>query len=232
MYEYMFDETRFTAAAADIERVIKLTGVSYGAALDMGCGAGRHTIALARKGFRVTGVDQSQFLLEKASEKSTGILVEYVHADMREFSRPGAFDLAVSMYTSFGYFDTREEDSAVLRNLRASLRPGGVVVMDLSSAESIALLTSRTWWVDRPNGEILVLHSEPAADWSRLDNHWLIVNGERVRRFDFDFHLYTARELRAAMEQAGFSSIRMFGSLAGTPYDATATRLVAVAKAH
>src|SRR5947207_10667210 len=117
MYDYVFDESRFTAAAADIDRVVKLSGVARGAALDMGCGAGRHSIALARKGFQVTGVDQSPFLLTKAREKSLGAPVEYVQADMRKFSRPGAFDLAVSMYTSFGYFDTREEDLAVLRNL-------------------------------------------------------------------------------------------------------------------
>ena len=55
------------------------------------------------------------------------------------------------------------------------------------------------------------------------------MNGDHVRRFDFDFHLYTARELRATLNQAGFSDIRFYGSLAGTPYDQTATRLVALA---
>src|SRR5437763_1019059 len=99
MYDYMFDESRFTAAVADIDRVVKLTGVTRGVALDMGCGAGRHSIALARKGFQVTGVDQSPFLLEKARERSLGSPIEYVKADMRQFSRPAALYLAVSMYT-------------------------------------------------------------------------------------------------------------------------------------
>lgn len=44
---------------------------------------------------------------------------------MRTFRRPAAFDGAVNLYTSFGYFDDQEEDRRVLRNLRESLRPAG-----------------------------------------------------------------------------------------------------------
>ena len=69
-------------------------------------GPGRHVAALAKRGFRVTGVDLSPFLLRRAQElaqrESFGI--EWVQEDMRSFLRPEAFDLAISLFTSFGYF--------------------------------------------------------------------------------------------------------------------------------
>jgi hypothetical protein len=61
--------------------------------------------------------------------------------------------------------------------------------------------------------------------------HWLLIEGERARRFEFDLNLYSGQELTGALEEAGFTEVRIFGSLAGTPYDATATRLVARAVA-
>jgi ubiquinone/menaquinone biosynthesis C-methylase UbiE len=64
---------------------------------------------LRKKGFRVTGVDRTAFLLEKARMRAAVAQVEisWVLQDMREFVRPDAFDPIISMSTSFGYFEDR-----------------------------------------------------------------------------------------------------------------------------
>ena len=97
--------------------------------LDLCCGPGRFSIELAKRGFRVTGVDRTRFLLGKAKsrEKKAGVKVEWVESDMRDFVRPGAFDLALSMFTSFGYFDDKADDLRVLRQVCESLKPGGEI---------------------------------------------------------------------------------------------------------
>jgi 2-polyprenyl-3-methyl-5-hydroxy-6-metoxy-1,4-benzoquinol methylase len=78
-------------------------------------------------GFSVTGVDRTAFLLDEARRHALteGVEVEWVQEDMRSFARPNAYDLAVSVYTSFGYFDDPADNRLVLRNLFTSLKSGG-----------------------------------------------------------------------------------------------------------
>src|SRR5215471_15170496 len=98
-YPFMFSEDAFNVATEQVEAILRITGLTAGHVLDLCCGPGRHSLALARKGFAVTGVDASTFLLQKAHERGDGI--EFVHSDMREFCRPSAFDLVVNLANSF-----------------------------------------------------------------------------------------------------------------------------------
>ena len=80
-----------------------------------------------QSGLTVTGVDRSKSFLAKARRRAeaANVNVEWVQSDMRDFVRADSFDLALSMFTSLGYFDNKEEDLDVLRNVLASLKPRG-----------------------------------------------------------------------------------------------------------
>ena len=97
--------------------------------LDLCCGPGRHSLELARRGFVVTGVDRTERYLAVARARADkeGLKIEFVHADMREFVRPSAFDLVINLYTSFSYFRDPAEDRRVLENIHESLVPGGAI---------------------------------------------------------------------------------------------------------
>src|SRR5262245_46672110 len=103
----MFSPQRFEEGVQEVDQMLKLVKARGKTVLDLGCGPGRCSIPLAKHGFRVTGVDRTRFLLNKAltHAKNARVLVEWVHSDMRDFTRPNTYDLAISMYTSFGYFD-------------------------------------------------------------------------------------------------------------------------------
>jgi SAM-dependent methyltransferase len=225
-YPTMFSERRFADAVEDVDRVLALAGISSGAALDLCCGPARHSALLAQRGFAVTAVDHSPFLLSKAREHTAGLAIEFVESDMRAFVRPAAFDLALSLFTSFGYFASPEEDLAVLRNVKTSLKPGGIFVIDVVGSEPLAARPFDRW-EQLPNGDIVVAHAEVLPGWTRIRNHWLMVQGDRAHRYEFELNLYSGKELAEMLRQAGFSEVQIFGSLAGTRYDATATRLVA-----
>jgi SAM-dependent methyltransferase len=169
--------------------------------------------------------------LSEAREWAAGAGVELVEADMRDFVRPCAFDLALSLFTAFGYFDTREEDLAVLRNVRASLKHGGVFVMDVTSKEYVISQRTPTRWERWPGGQIHVHHYDVVPGWGRLRIEWLLIEDGRARCFSFAQNLYSGPELAALLERAGFANVQLFGSLDGTPYDAAATRLIARATA-
>ncbi|NLF40786.1 class I SAM-dependent methyltransferase [bacterium] len=227
----MFDEKRFDAAGEQVEKLLSLAGVHSGSVLDLCCGPGRHSVALAQRGFRVTAVDRTAFLLGKARQRArkAGVKMEFVHSDMRDFVRPGAFDLAMNLFTSFGYFDNKDDDRTVLRHLHESLRSGGVVVMDMVGKEWLAKVMQATTSTEYPDGALLVQRHEVFDDWTRIRNEWILIKGETVRRFKFHHTLYSAQELRDRLVEAGFTDIRMCNSFDGAPYDGTG-RLVAVAR--
>ena len=108
-YSYMFSGERFAAAKDEVSRVMALTGRNSGNLLDLCCGPGRHAVEFAQRGFHVTGVDRSPFLLDRAREHASqaGASVEWVMEDMRRFVRPATFDVACNLFTSFGYFFMR-----------------------------------------------------------------------------------------------------------------------------
>jgi len=230
-YPAMFPEARFANASEEIAKILRLTSFRGGSILDLCCGPGRHSLALAPHG-RVTGVDVTHFLLEKARAraKEQGAPVEFVHGDMREFVRPATFDLAVNLFTSFGYFDTREEDLRVLRNLHASLKPGGELVIDVMGKEVLARIFKSVVVDELPDGALLVMWHEVVADWSRIRNRWIIQRVAERKEFTFEHNIYSAQELSDALRAAGFSAVKIHGSYEGTPYDDKARRLIAVAR--
>jgi tRNA/tmRNA/rRNA uracil-C5-methylase (TrmA/RlmC/RlmD family) len=65
-YPSMFHERRFAAAAGQIDQVLALSGARQGAVLDLYCGPGRHSAVLGAKGFAVTAVDRSPYLLSRS----------------------------------------------------------------------------------------------------------------------------------------------------------------------
>jgi SAM-dependent methyltransferase len=230
-YPFIFSADRFAAAEADVGELPKLTGAPFHKVLDLGCGPGRHSIPLARQGAQVTGVDRSPFLLENAKSRAEleKLEIEWVQEDMRSFVRPEAFDLAISLFTSFGYFGD-EEDLTVLRNLFRSLAPGGFFIIDVIGKEIIARGFAPSAVEKRSDGSIWVQTREIIDDWYRIRSHWFLIWDQKVTEVTFDTSLYSGRELTDLLKKAGFENVKLFGSLQGIPYDLKAQRLVAVAQ--
>ncbi len=178
-FSFMFTDAHFTAAVENVPKIVALTGVTGGSVLDLACGPGRFAVAFAQAGFRVTGVDRTRFLLDKARERATqaGATVEWVEQDMREFLRPDAFDLALNVYTSFGYFDDPAENRRVLESILASLKPGGTFVFEHIGKELLAGRFQPTQADNLADGSIMIQRRKVIDDWSRIDVEWIILEG-------------------------------------------------------
>src|SRR5262245_30591864 len=115
MYPFLFRDRRFAEGPEQVDLILALLNSPGRDVLDLCCGPGRLSVPLAQKGFRVTGVDRTQFLLRKAKAraKTANVSIEWVGKDMRDFVRPRVFDAVISMFTSFGYFDNKQEDMLV-----------------------------------------------------------------------------------------------------------------------
>jgi SAM-dependent methyltransferase len=231
-YPFMFSQDRFTIAAESVPKILALSGCRDGRLLDLCCGPGRHSVPLAKIGFKVTGVDRSRFLLDKARQYALneGAEIEWLESDMRTFVRPDTFNLALSMFSSFGYFEDMEENRRVLRNVHESLTTNGVFLMDLFGKETLARQYQPTHSEVLRNGDLLVQRIEISDSWTKTNSEWIITTEEKIQRFRLRLWCFSGQELKDLLSNAGFSQVSLYGDLEGTEYGPQAARLVAVAR--
>lgn len=230
----MFPESRWTAAHSEVDAILTLCGPADGArVLDLPCGPGRHALELGRRGYDVVGVDRTTEYLQEARTRANaqGVPVHFLAGDMRTFFDPEGFDLALNLFTSFGYFEDPEDDVATLRAFRKNLRPGGKLVLDLMGKEVLARTYTERRWYAFGNGKMLE-HTEILDDWSRVRTTWTLLEDGRERSQTFTLRLYCANVLKGMLARCGFSRVRAYGGLDGSPYGPSAQRLVVVAEAH
>ena len=232
MAPYLFSSRQWESASEEIEGVMRLAEALPGSdVLDLCCGPGRHSLELARRGFRVTAVDRNAEYLDRARAQAEkeGLEIEFVQQDMRRFQRPAAFHLALNLYTSFGYFQDPQEDRRVGQSLCASLKPGGKLVMEMMGREVLTRIFRVRDWQPTEDGGFFLEERKPSPDWTWMDNRWILVKGEKIKEFRVSLRLYGASDLVLLLRQCGFGDVKLFGSLQGTPYDHTAKRMVVLA---
>ncbi len=229
---HLFDSERIETAREQMDRVISLLDIKPGAKiLDLCCGVGRHSLELARRGFQVTGVDRTRSYLDRAiaraeEEKQS---VEFIREDMREFLRPESFDAAISMFTSFGYFEDSEDDKKVVFNVFQSLRSGGQFLIDTHGKETLARIFREGDWSEH-EGVIVLQQRKVSQNWSWMQNRWIMLRGDERIENEISHRLYAATELMALMTGCGFSKAEAYGGIDGRPYDHKAMRLVVVGR--
>lgn len=231
-FPFLFPQEAFERASEEISRITHLTGCGGGRVLDLACGPGRHAVPLAERGFQVTAVDRSAFLLERAREYAGdhGVGIEWVEEDMREFRRSEVFDLAISLFTSFGFFDDAAENERVLANVYASLRPGCHFVIDVLGKEVIARRFQPVAVSESPEAGLMVQRSKVIDDWRRIANEWSFVREGVIHSVEFCVWVYSGKELADMLAGVGFTHVGLFGGLDGSPYGTEARRLVALAR--
>jgi SAM-dependent methyltransferase len=228
----MFDEERWAEVPAVVDAIEELVRPAPGAAvLDACCGPGRHSVELASRGYAVTGVDITDAYLEAARESAADLPnARFLHADIRELDMPSAFDLAINLYTSFGYFPDPAEDLTALRRLRRALRPGGALLLETTGKETAVRDFTPGEGFERGGWSVRTEYAVVGA-WEGLRNRWIMSRDGRTIDRAFVLRLYSGTELKAALLGAGFSDVRILGGLDGSPYDEAARSLVALARA-
>ena len=128
-HKLYFDRDEAEAGAFISKLVAHLQPAPGSRMLDVACGKGRHSRTLASFGHEVTGIDISPESIATAQEDAPANLDFYIH-DMRLPFWVNYFNYAFNFFTSFGYFRTRREHDDAIRTIAASLKPGGVFVID------------------------------------------------------------------------------------------------------
>jgi D-alanine-D-alanine ligase len=189
--------------------------------LDLCCGQGRHSLELARRGFKhVSGVDRSRYLMRLARRraKQEGLSVQFHEGDARRFRlRDSLFHGVMLLGNSFGYFDREQDDLAVLRSARRALHSGGVLVLDLADGEwQRNNFEPRSWeWIDQ--NHFVCRERSLSADHTRLISREVVVHAERgviVDQF-YAERLYSHNSILALLEECGFTQCRSHDLITG-----------------
>jgi SAM-dependent methyltransferase len=215
---------------AEAERAVALiaraTGLAAGwRVLDVGCGAGRHARAFRAVGARCVGLDLSLTLLRVARGVTDAPLVR---GDMRRLPiRAGSMDLTVSLFTSFGYFERDEEHAAALREMVATVRPGGWFVIDFLNAAEVRRRLVERETVPLRGGRAEVARTM-SADGRYVCKTILAPGG---RRFTERVRLFTQEQMEAMLLHAGVEVRHRFGDYDAAPLGPDSPRTFLVGRA-
>ncbi|KMZ41535.1 MULTISPECIES: class I SAM-dependent methyltransferase [Bacillales] len=201
-----------SAADGEIANLLERLPVKdTGRVLDLCCGSGRHSRALARRGYEVVGVDLSPVLLQLAEEQNTYPQLSFARCDMRDIPFHEEFDIVVNLFTSFGYFSTDEENANVIRNMAQALKTKGEVVIDFlnaayvidnlvphSTKEVSGMLIKEDRWVQDGFVKKRILISDESSN--------------EPREYMEQVRLFSAEQMIAMLTEAGFEKIQVFGN--------------------
>lgn len=194
--------------------------------LDLCCGTGRHTIALARKGYSMVGMDLSDVLLTHAVRESEGLAIPFVHGDMRALPFVDqTFDVVLNLFTSFGYFEKDEDNIQVLHEIQRVLKPQGRFVMDFLNRYAVeqnlvpeSIRKEENTWI----------RQERWIDGDFVCKKITIEDEAGTRQYEERVKMVEYLRLRQWMEASGLAIIETYGDFKGNPYTKESERMIMV----
>lgn len=187
--------------------------------LDLCCGTGTHSVALARRGFEVTGVDRSRDLLDQAQQKSAKLELSprFVQADIyslrkkKEFG--GSFDACLLLGWTLTIQPVYRRFSDILQAARAALRPGGLFIFDVpldshANRGNPPVLRYRS--SSKLSGSLSIKEQmNSSRSESVFYYSWKVKDGDRTRNFTVKEVLSRVKfsDIEAAVSQSGFAEV-------------------------
>jgi SAM-dependent methyltransferase len=230
---------------ADIPFYISLAEQAHGPILEIGCGSGRTLLPLAKAGFEVVGLDNSQAMLDRAHQQIDSHSLKNVQlllADMTGFELEARFGLVIIPFNTWLHLPDNQTRSAALQCIRQHMLPGGKLVIDTPGLESIVevehdgALTLEQSIVIPETGETVLQIASTRLDEKRqvLDVTWIYdrvgVYGS-VHRTVVPMplaYLYP-QQIQQLLEENGLTLEAFWGNYERVPYQATSERLIIVA---
>ena len=226
------DEREAGEFAVFLGKVVPLRGLLM---LDVCCGEGRHMRAFQNAGATCFGLDLSEALLCKLKVTGSCQSPRVARGDMRALPfKSGSFDVCINMFTSLGYFEERQEELEVLREICRVLTPGGFFVLDHVNSNWVK--SSFEPHTVRRSGELLIEETRKILSDGRLvEKHTVIRSAKApsavLRDYTERLALFAKTELEGMLGKIGYEILDFYGSYDGAPYaEESSPRLVILSR--
>ena len=219
-YDELTQDVGYEKRAAFVEKLFLRSHIPVHTVLDLACGTGTMTALLTERGYELIGVDGSEDMLLEAREKAqtlTGVPPLFLHQSMPELDLYGTVEAAICCLDSINYLTRPRDVQRTFNRLHDTIAPGGSLVFDVHAVSKMEKLDGEVLlderedvfclWRTRYRKHVRMLDYEVDLFRLRPDGAW-----ER----DFEEHhqrAYSVEELRAWLEEAGFTAIRTHGEL-------------------
>lgn len=196
--------------------------------LDLCCGMGRHSLALAQLGYRVTGVDLSEVLLRAAIQHDTDHKVTFLRSDMRQLPIDGPFDAVVNLFTSFGYFANDSDNEQVFHEISRVLSPSGRFIIDFLNPayveQHLVPISER-----HDEGTTIKEYRQIEQGFVKKDITLTDDSSGEKRHYEERVKLYRLADFHAIIASAGLFIDAIYGDYDGSSYKGDASaRLIMV----
>jgi SAM-dependent methyltransferase len=222
--------------------------------LEIGCGAGRLTIPLAREGARhgfvVTGLDSEAAMLDRAREhaqvepEAVQRALRFMQGDARVLALEDRFDVILMPYGVAHHFVTREDQLAAWGNTRRHLAPGGLFAVDVTAPDLVLLACAQDGIPRAPDLDVwgedgrhlrrsVAKRYDAATQRLTMDFEYEVTEPDGTRRAypsTFVMYVYYPQELRLLCESAGFHVERLLGAYSSAPFAYHSRQLIALAR--
>lgn len=237
VYDLFMDNIDYPAWSEYLSGLLREYEVEDGLVLELGCGTGSMTELLAKKGYDMIGVDNSEDMLEIAMEKKaeSGLDILYLLQDMREFELYGTVRAIVSVCDSMNYILEEEDLLDVFRLVNNYLDPGGIFIFDMNTPYKYeTLIGDATIAENREEGSFI--WENYFDEESRINEYALTLflqeKDEMYRKYE-EFHYQKAYEIPRVIEllkEAGLEFVACYDAFTREEPQADSERIYLIAR--
>lgn len=223
---------RTRVEVAGVVRLLDLKGNE--SILDIPSGYGRHSIELAKIGFKVTGVELNSTHIKKAIKEASekGLDVDFIQDNMLDISYRNKFDTVINMFYSFGFFDTDDENEKVLQNFYNSLKEGGKLLFhtDVNIPRILAGKYKEDEVRQLKSGKTLRIVDKYNPEDKKIYGAWIIkdTQGSEIKK-DYVVRVYTREEFIDICTRVGFKHFETYSDWDKSPYSENSEDMIIIA---
>lgn len=239
VYDLFMDNVDYEGWADCLEKHLKEEGIEDGLVLELGCGTGTMTGLLARRGYDMIGVDNSEEMLAEAMEKKVedGLDILYLLQDMQEFELYGTVRAAVSICDSLNYITEKEELLQVFRLVNNYLDPGGIFLFDMNTVHKYRdILGDDTIAENRDEGSFIWENSyDPDTGLNIYELAVFLPREDGLYEKCEELHCqraYEQAEIEALIREAGMEIVGVYDAYTDKPASPDSERLLFIAREH